>query len=133
MAGCRTSARMRASPASTAWCLMSPRTPTPTARPSSFPSWWWPLRAPTRRVTDAGNACLADALTDGDGRVPDLGPDEVKPGVYRLVFDVATYANATGQTFFFPEVVVTFTVSDPSRHHVPLLLSPFAYSTYRGS
>jgi len=50
-----------------------------------------------------------------------------------LVFDVATYADATGQTGFFPEVVVTFTVSDRSHHHVPLLLSPFAYSTYRGS
>ena len=85
------------------------------------------------RFTDQGSACLAEALTDGDGRVSDLGADEVEPGVYRLVFDVATYAHATGQTCFFPEVAVTFTVADSSHHHVPLLLSPFAYSTYRGS
>jgi 5-hydroxyisourate hydrolase len=85
------------------------------------------------RVSDAGSTRLAAAVTDDDGRAPDLGPDEVEPGVYRLVFDVATYADATGQTGFFPEVVVTFAVSDRSHHHVPLLLSPFAYSTYRGS
>jgi 5-hydroxyisourate hydrolase len=85
------------------------------------------------RFTDAGNVRLAEASTDGDGRVAALGPDEVEPGRYRLVFDVAAYADGTGQTCFFPEVVVTFTVSDRSHHHVPLLLSPFAYSTYRGS
>ena len=76
---------------------------------------------------------LGDASTDDDGRVTDLGPDTVEPGRYRLVFDVERYARATGQACFFPEVTLTFTVSDASHHHVPLLLSPFAYSTYRGS
>ena len=76
---------------------------------------------------------LGDASTVGDGRVTDLGPDTVEPGRYRLVFDVERYARATGQACFFPEVTLTFTVSDASHHHVPLLLSPFAYSTYRGS
>ncbi|UUZ59850.1 hydroxyisourate hydrolase [Nocardioides sp. B-3] len=77
---------------------------------------------------------LAEAATDEDGRVRDLGPDRVEPGTYRLVFDVAAYASATGQACFFPEVGLTFALTDATlHHHVPLLLSPFAYSTYRGS
>ena len=77
---------------------------------------------------------LAEATTDADGRVRELGPDRVEPGTYRLVFDVAAYADATQQACFFPEVSLTFAVTDAgSHHHVPLLLSPFAYSTYRGS
>ncbi len=77
---------------------------------------------------------LAEAATDADGRVSELGPDQVEAGTYRLVFDVAGYAAATGQACFFPEVSLTFALTDPaSHHHVPLLLSPFAYSTYRGS
>ena len=86
------------------------------------------------RVTPAGAEVLAEATTDDDGRVRDLGPDRVEEGTYRLVFDTAGYHSGQGETGFFPEVVVTFAVTDPSaHHHVPLLLSPFAYSTYRGS
>lgn len=67
---------------------------------------------------------VASGQTDADGRIKDL--PTAQPGVYRLTFDVA------GE--FYPEVVVTFRVTDPrAHHHVPLLLSPFAYSTYRGS
>ncbi|MGH3386616.1 MAG: hydroxyisourate hydrolase [Nocardioidaceae bacterium] len=77
---------------------------------------------------------LGTAVTDAEGRVTDLGPAEVDPGAYRLVFDTAAYFAATGQAGFFPEVSVTFAVTDPTEHHhVPVLLSPFAYSTYRGS
>ena len=77
---------------------------------------------------------LATAKTNADGRVADLGPDRVPAGTYRLVFDTASYFAATGQNAFFPEVSLTFTLSDPDQHyHVPVLLSPFAYSTYRGS
>jgi len=77
---------------------------------------------------------LATGTTDQDGRIPSFGPDRVEPGAYRLVFDTAAYFAATGQHCFFPEVSLTFTVADPvQHHHVPLLLSPFAYSTYRGS
>jgi 5-hydroxyisourate hydrolase len=77
----------------------------------------------------AGERVLAEGRTDDDGRVTDLGPRTVEPGTYRLVFDVAAYdADA-----FFPEVTLTFTVTDGRHHHVPLLISPFAYSTYRGS
>ena len=73
---------------------------------------------------------LAERRTDADGRVADLaGPLEA--GVHRLRFDVEGYL---GPDCFYPEVVVTFRVADPAGHlHVPLLLSPYAYSTYRGS
>ncbi|MDT4936933.1 MAG: 5-hydroxyisourate hydrolase [Pseudonocardiales bacterium] len=73
---------------------------------------------------------LSSATTDGDGRVAEFaGASEA--GVYRLTFAVEEYLAGAP---FYPEVVVTFRVTDPAeRHHVPLLLSPFAYSTYRGS
>lgn len=77
---------------------------------------------------------VVSATTDADGRVRRLGPDRVEPGTYRLVFDTADYFARTGQSCFFPEVSLSFVVADPDRHlHVPVLLSPFAYSTYRGS
>ncbi len=86
------------------------------------------------RLVTGGTELLAEARTDADGRVPRLGPDEIDAGTYRLVFDVAAYSTATGQGGFFPEVSIAFRVADPAQHyHVPLLLSPFAYSTYRGS
>lgn len=92
------------------------------------------VRVRLEHLGDAGTHVLADATTDGDGRARDLGPDRVEPGTYRLVFDVAAYAAATGQDCFFPEVAITFALTDATlHHHVPLLLSPFAYSTYRGS
>ncbi|WP_406049334.1 hydroxyisourate hydrolase [Kribbella sp. NBC_00889] len=75
---------------------------------------------------------LESATTDDDGRVDQLGTG-LEPGTYRLWFDVAAYADASGQDIFFPEVTVTFTITDERHHHVPLLLSPFAFSTYRGS
>lgn len=74
----------------------------------------------------------ATATTDGDGRVPGLIQGPVAPGSYRLVFGTAAYFTATGQRGFYPEVIIAFTVEE-GHYHVPLLLSPFAYSTYRGS
>ena len=77
---------------------------------------------------------LGTAVTNSDGRVGELGPDQIEAGTYRLVFDTAAYFAATSQTGFFPEISLTFTVRDPEQHHhVPVLLSPFGYSTYRGS
>ena len=77
---------------------------------------------------------LGTAVTNSDGRVAGLGPDSVEAGTYRLVFDTAAYFAATSQTGFFPEVSLTFMVRDPEQHyHVPVLLSPFGYTTYRGS
>lgn len=74
--------------------------------------------------------------TDGDGRLRTLHPADQRPavGTYRLVFDTASYFAATESAGFYPTVEVTFLVDDPSQHyHVPLLLSPYGYSTYRGS
>jgi 5-hydroxyisourate hydrolase len=74
--------------------------------------------------------------TDADGRVRDLIPPDVplELGLYRLRFDTAGYFRRLSQQTFYPEVVVVFEVDDPGGHyHVPLLLAPFGYSTYRGS
>jgi 5-hydroxyisourate hydrolase len=74
--------------------------------------------------------------TDADGRLRDLLPagQRLDPGDYRLRFDVGAYFAVTKRETFYPSVMVEFTVTGPAAHyHVPLLLSPFGYSTYRGS
>jgi 5-hydroxyisourate hydrolase len=74
--------------------------------------------------------------TDGDGRLRDLLPagQVLGPGVYRLRFDVGEYFATSHRETFYPSVMVEFTVTGPAAHyHVPLLLSPYGYSTYRGS
>jgi len=72
--------------------------------------------------------------TDADGRIKNLGPERIPGGAYRLNFATGAYYEGLGTETFFPEVDLHFTVSDAGEHyHVPLLLSPFAYSTYRGS
>ncbi|WP_125615992.1 hydroxyisourate hydrolase [Specibacter cremeus] len=77
---------------------------------------------------------IAAGSTDADGRVKDLGPERLQTGAYRLRFDTAAYFAGINTDTFFPEVVLTFAVEQEQAHyHVPLLLSPFAYSTYRGS
>ncbi|MBV9195949.1 MAG: hydroxyisourate hydrolase [Solirubrobacterales bacterium] len=77
---------------------------------------------------------LAEGLTDHDGRCRDLTPGSLGAGVHRLLFDTGAYFSAAGQRTFYPEVAVTFDVGDVDQHyHVPLLLSPFSYTTYRGS
>jgi 5-hydroxyisourate hydrolase len=78
---------------------------------------------------------LAARATDADGRVGDLiPPGSLQARTYRLTFDTGAYFRAAGRPFFYPRVEVTFTVAAPDQHHhVPLLLSPFGYSTYRGS
>ncbi len=89
---------------------------------------------PVRLEVLSSQEVLGTGSTDDDGRVGELGPARVEAGDYRLVFDTASYHRATEQRSFFPEVSIAFTVSDPAAHyHVPLLLSPFALSTYRGS
>lgn len=87
------------------------------------------------RVSEAGLAApVAAAVTDGDGRVGRLGEPDLPAGTYRLVFDTGAYFAACGQRAFYPEVAISFAATEPDGHyHVPLLLSPFAYSTYRGS
>ncbi|WP_280347909.1 hydroxyisourate hydrolase [Nocardia neocaledoniensis] len=79
-----------------------------------------------------GEQRLTEALTDADGRVKELAAG-LNPGDYRLFFDTGGYFAAQGVETFYPEICVTFTVGEQPHLHVPLLLSPFAYSTYRGS
>jgi 5-hydroxyisourate hydrolase len=77
---------------------------------------------------------VAEGFTDADGRVRDLGPDDLRTGTYRVVFGTGAYFARTGRRTFYPEAAVIFLVEDAGGHyHVPLVLSPFAYSTYRGS
>lgn len=77
---------------------------------------------------------VGTATTDADGRIAPLGPpDGITPGDYRLRFDTGAWFAAQGVTGFYPEALIVFTVADDSHHHVPLLLSPYGLSTYRGS
>lgn len=79
---------------------------------------------------------LARSVTNSDGRInrftPDLTP--FSPGLYRLRFLTAAYFTAQGTHGFYPEIDVTVQIDDPAQHyHIPLLLSAFGYTTYRGS
>ena len=93
-------------------------------------------------TTDGGRPALVSRFTlDSDGRNPDgqlYDSATLKVGTYRLAFDVAAYFRARGVTLpqpnFLNEVNLDFGVADTSQHyHVPLLVSPWSYSTYRGS
>ncbi|HKI37421.1 MAG TPA: hydroxyisourate hydrolase [Gemmataceae bacterium] len=89
-----------------------------------------------QRQADNGWEEVGKGRTDDDGRAGDLYPAD-KPlaaGVYRLVFETGAYFKAQGQKTFFPRVEIIFQVEKVDEHyHVPLLLSPFGYTTYRGS
>jgi 5-hydroxyisourate hydrolase len=95
------------------------------------------LPAPGVRVTleqrgEGGWATVAEARTDGDGRIRELGAPGI--GTHRISFATGAYFTERGVATFYPEVVIAFEVVDAAaHHHVPLLLSPYAYSTYRGS
>jgi len=82
-----------------------------------------------------GHLTLAERLTDDQGRVADLlPPGGLEARTYRLTFDTGVYFAAAGRPVFYPRVEVVFTVAAAGEHyHVPLLLSPFGYSTYRGT
>ena len=90
---------------------------------------------PIRLEVADGDAWLVVGVgvTDEDGRLRTLTTAPPPPGTYRIRFDVGAYFAATGQSAFYPSVEVTFLVRDGDHHHVPLLLSPFGSSTYRGS
>ncbi|QBS41747.1 hydroxyisourate hydrolase [Nocardia sp. CS682] len=75
---------------------------------------------------------LNSGTTDADGRIGALA-EALAPGTYRLVFDTGAYFAGQHVDTFYPEVSVTFAVTEERHYHVPLLLSPFAFSTYRGS
>ncbi len=78
---------------------------------------------------------VSSGKTDADGRIKDLVAEgRLTEGTYRIAFDTGTYFAQIGVEGFYPEAAVVFVVRDADAHyHVPLLLSPFGYSTYRGS
>jgi 5-hydroxyisourate hydrolase len=79
---------------------------------------------------------VGEGTTNADGRISDLVSAEVSiaPGVYRLIFDTGKYFANQQSESFYPQVTIIFRLADAAQHyHVPLLLSPFGYSTYRGS
>ena len=80
-----------------------------------------------------GDEVVAEGVTDADGRCH-LTEEATDAGPHRLVFGTGAWFAAQDRDTFYPEVVLTFAVREPDEHHhVPLLLAPFAYSTYRGS
>lgn len=89
--------------------------------------------------TDAPRHAVCEHTTNTDGRTdtPLLAQDTFAPGTYELVFEVAEYfrnnMNQAGEPPFLDEITLRFTISDQSHYHVPLLVSPWSYSTYRGS
>jgi 5-hydroxyisourate hydrolase len=98
------------------------------------------MRVALYRVDGADRQKLAEAITNADGRTdaPILPADAFAPGTYELVFDAGAWMDATGiaaeHPRFLDVIPIRFGISDASAHyHVPLLVSPFGYSTYRGS
>ena len=78
---------------------------------------------------------IAQGFTNTDGRIPDLLPQEknLKPATYKMVFDTGSYYAHENLKTFYPEVEIQFTTFDETHYHVPLLINPFGYNTYRGS
>lgn len=77
---------------------------------------------------------IGSSETNADGRVTDLMRGPAEPGVYQLTFQIGDYYGSRGIKTFYPAVSIAFTVSSATEHyHVPLLINPFGYSTYRGT
>ena len=89
----------------------------------------------TIQLKNANGRVISQGVTNADGRIPDLLPSEryLAPGNYKIVFDTGNYFKASNVKGFYPEVEIQFTVIDESHYHIPLLINPFGYSTYRGS
>jgi 5-hydroxyisourate hydrolase len=93
------------------------------------------VRITCERLAAGSFELLAAGVTDADGRITDLlAPGSLTRGVYRMTFHVGPYQAGRGVKGFYPEVPVVFEIENVDEHyHVPLLLNPFGYSTYRGS
>jgi 5-hydroxyisourate hydrolase len=97
------------------------------------------LRIALWRLDGAGRVKVAETATNADGRTdaPMLPKEDFAPGTYELVFFAGDYLRATGQAgdepLFLDEVPIRFGMAGDAHYHVPLLLSPFGYATYRGS
>ena len=86
------------------------------------------------KILDSQDNIVAESRTNEDGRVADFNLSGIKTGDYSLVFYTAEYFDRLALATFFPKVVIHFSVLDIAQHYqIPLLISPFAYSTYRGS
>jgi len=87
------------------------------------------------RLERADGGLVGTGHTNADGRCPELTEGlELEAGIYRLRFETGDWFGGRDTDTFYPVVELSFEVTDPAAHyHVPLLLSPFAYSTYRGS
>lgn len=92
-----------------------------------------PARGVPVTLLDGTDTELANGTTDSDGRIADLTGAVLAAGRYRLVFDTGTWFTDNGIEGFYPEVIISFQADGGGHLHVPLLLSPYAYSTYRGS
>lgn len=94
-----------------------------------------PAAGMTLRLESARGEPVGGGTTDDDGRCPELTDGlNLDAGSYRMVFDTGPWFARRGTPTFYPVVELIFEVTDPAAHyHVPLLLSPFAFSTYRGS
>jgi 5-hydroxyisourate hydrolase len=92
------------------------------------------LSVKLERSAAEGAALVAAATTDADGRIRDWVPAGIPAGRYRLVFETGAWFRAAGRETLYPQVVIEFEVEGGTPHyHLPLLLAPFGYSTYRGS
>ncbi|MCC2957893.1 hydroxyisourate hydrolase [Massilia sp. IC2-477] len=94
------------------------------------------IRVTLEQREGAGWRELASGVTDAQGRIQALYPENGKLAAadYRIVFQTGEHYKRRGQATFFPRIPVEFTVDAPAQHyHIPLLLSPFGYSTYRGN
>jgi len=88
------------------------------------------------RLEDGAGAALGSGETDAEGRLADLGTSDapLRPGTFVLRFSVGDYFSSTGRPSLYTEIVIQFHITEWSEHyHIPLLLSPFGYSTYRGT
>lgn len=93
-----------------------------------------PASGVTLRMADSAGEQIASDVTNADGRVTDFGPETLPPGQYRITFETGDYFAAREVPTLYPVVTIDFMVESGQLHyHIPLLLSPFAYSTYRGS
>lgn len=91
------------------------------------------FRADDTQPEDRSWTSFGQGRTDADGRLKDFAVQELDSGDYRIVFATGEYFKASGQQGFYPEVSICFTIDEDRHYHVPLLLSPYAFSTYRGS
>jgi len=94
------------------------------------------VRVVLASISDGRRTSVSSGVTDADGRLRDLIPSgqSLTAAIYELTFETGAYFTARGLTPFHPRVSVSFEVADPEQHyHVPLLISPYGYTTYRGS